>query len=139
VVRRRAHRYEVALAEQNDLHSERRTVRLPKGHLEQGESPEQAALREVLEESGLRARIIAALDVVEYVFFHREKRARVPKRVHFFLMAHLEGEAHAADGEMERVFWCDIASAESRLTFASERVVVRSARSLLASDIPPRL
>ena len=137
VFRRRAGEVEVVLAEQIDRNTDARTVRLPKGHLEAGESLEAAALREVEEEVGLLGRIIARLDDVTYVFWNRADDRQVPKRVVFFLIEHESGEAHASDGEMETVFWTGFEEAIARLSFAGERAVVAQAQALLASSPPP--
>ena len=128
---------EVALAEQIDWNTQERNVRLPKGHLEDGESLEAAALREVEEEVGLRARIVERLSDVRYRFWHHAESRFVPKRVVFFLMTLESGDGHPADGAMETVFWADFETAAARLSFDSERAVVAEARALLASRNPP--
>ena len=139
VVRPGAAGFEVVLAEQRDRNSEGLGIRLPKGHLEPGESAEQAALREVAEEVGIEARIVAPIDDVTYSFWDRRARRRIRKRVHFFLMSHVSGAGHAADGEMERVYWCALETAAKQLSFATERHVVVAAAALLDSDDPPSL
>ncbi len=139
VVRRSAEGFEIALAEQDDRITRERTVRLPKGHLDPGESAQQAALREVDEEVGLTARIVASLGEVSYVYFEKRRGVSIDKRVHFFLMSWQSGRGHAADGEMASVFWAPIASAAARLSFESERDVVSRARALLESGHPPVL
>jgi len=58
----------------------------PKGHLERGETPEQAALREVAEEAGVRPRLIAPLGTTEYTVFAPKDRTRHHKTVYWFLM-----------------------------------------------------
>ena len=128
---------EVLIAEQRDWNTGDLNIRLPKGHLEEGETLEQAAQREVAEEVGLDARILHALTPHRYAFWHEAKKTRIPKVVHFFLMQHESGEARPHDGEMERVFWVSFEEAETRLTFENERTVVREARRLLASEGPP--
>jgi len=139
VVRRGASGYEALIAEQVDRNSGRRTIRLPKGKIDPGETREEAALREVREEVGLSARIIAPLGDVSYVFYERRAGRQVAKRVHYYLMAHAAGEAHAADGEMARVLWCALAEAEARMSFDAEREIVARARALLESPEPPTL
>ncbi len=139
VVRRRKGDLEALIAEQRDRNTRRRAVRLPKGRLDRGESLEQAALREVREEVGLEARLVAPLGSVSYVFYERKTRRHIPKRVHFFLMAWVSGDAHPADGEMEAVAWVSLAEAEQRLTFDAERGIVARARALLECSNPPPL
>jgi 8-oxo-dGTP pyrophosphatase MutT (NUDIX family) len=132
VVREGPDGLEVALAEQRDRNLGRTTVRLPKGHLDPGETAEQAAIREVLEETGLRARIEAPLPEVSYRYHETHRKADVEKRVVFFLMRYESGEAHAADAEFERVFWHALSDAPNRVTFDSERTVLAAAIALLS-------
>jgi 8-oxo-dGTP pyrophosphatase MutT (NUDIX family) len=139
VVRRGAGGFEALIAEQLDRNSGRRTVRLPKGKLDRGETLEQAALREVREEVGLVARIAAPLGDVSYTFFERRVGRQIAKRVHYYLMALVSGEAHAADGEMAAVAWCTLAEAQRRLSFDAEREIVARGRALLESRDPPAL
>ncbi len=137
VVRRITGGFEALIAEQLDRNSGRRTIRLPKGHVDPGETLEQAALREVREEVGLIARILAPLGEVSYTFFERRVGRQIEKRVHYFLMARTSGEAHAADGEMVAVTWCALLEAERRMSFDAERNIVGRGRALLESrDLP---
>ena len=59
---------------------------LPKGHLDPGETAEQAALREVNEEAGVVCELIAPIDSIEYWFTtdRSAKTLRIHKTVHFF-------------------------------------------------------
>lgn len=130
---------EVLVARQHDRNRGEETGRLPKGRLDRGETLEQAALREVAEEVGVRARIVAPLGEVAYVFREEREGVRIAKTVHFFLMTWEEGEAWPADGEMSSVAWIPIAEAGAGLTFESERDIVARAQALLVSAHPPRL
>jgi len=131
VFRRVGESVEVALGEQRDRLTGEPNTRLPKGKLAPGETPEQAALREVREETGLSARLTAPLGSVAYAY--REGDARVEKSVHFFLMELTEGDPQEPDGELERVYWCPIARAAPRLSFETERVVLERARERLGN------
>ena len=71
---------------------------LPKGHVEAGETAEQAAVREVEEETGIRAEVVAALGTIDY-WFAAEGR-RVHKTVHHFLLRALSGELCDDDVEV---------------------------------------
>lgn len=139
VVRTRGDGFEVALAEQDDRNRGQRLVRLPKGHLEAGETAEQAAVREVAEETGLRARVVAPLGDTAYRYHEKALGRTVSKVVHVFLMAWEGGAGHPADGEMARVFWVPLGDAARRLAYEGERAMVRRASALLTSGDPPRL
>jgi 8-oxo-dGTP pyrophosphatase MutT (NUDIX family) len=126
VFRRVRDSVEVALGDQRDRLTGAHTTRLPKGKVDPGETLEQAALREVAEETGLAARIVGPLGSVAY--HYPQGNAQVAKRVHFFLMEVTEGAAGPRDGELERVYWCPIARAAERLSFETERGMVECAR-----------
>ncbi len=92
---------------------------LPKGHLEEGETAEQAALREVEEETGIQGRILAPLGVIDF-WFIAEKR-RIHKTVHHFLMEARGGELSDADPEVVEVAWVPLTSLPEQLAYADER------------------
>ena len=94
---------------------------LPKGKLEPGESGEEAALREVLEETGFRCRLAGTLPAVAYT----DAKGR-PKRVRYWLMEPLEGE-FAPGREADELRWCGPADALSLLTYDRDREVLRTA------------
>ena len=121
----------VALGEQRDRRDGERRVRLPKGKLDGAETPEEAARREVAEETGLAARVVAPLGSVAYRY--PEARGFVAKRVDFFLMEAEPGALAEPDGEFERVFWCPIEEAGAQLSFEPERDVLERARARLAA------
>ena len=123
---------EVALGEQRDRVSGALNVRLPKGKLDRGETPEQAAVREVREETGLAGRVIEPLGSVAYTYTTKRGEA-VPKEVHFFLMELADSDAGEPDGEFGRVFWCPLDEAAGRLSFETERGVLARARRALES------
>lgn len=104
---------------------------LPKGHVERGETTEQAAVREVAEETGISGRITARLGSVEYSFTAQGKR--IHKRVHHFLMVALDEELSDADVEVTEVAWVPLAEMNQRLAYAGERRLARRAVELLAN------
>ncbi len=103
---------------------------LPKGHVEAGETHEQAAIREVEEETGISGRITARLGSVDYTFVAQGRR--IHKRVHHYLMEAVGGELSDADIEVTEVAWVPLADLSSRLAYAGERRLVRRAVELLA-------
>jgi 8-oxo-dGTP pyrophosphatase MutT (NUDIX family) len=121
---------EVVVGEQRDRVTRAPMRRLPKGKLDPGETPEQAALREVREETGLAARIVAPLGHVEYTY--RDADGAVAKLVHFFLMEWQPGAAAATDGELERIAWLSPEQARAALSYETERAVLERAMRRLA-------
>jgi mutator protein MutT len=104
---------------------------LPKGIVDPGETPDQAALREVREEAGINCEIISKLDTIEYWFvasYDGEKK-RYHKNVHFFLMKYLNGDVADHDREVAEARWVAINEAVEMLVFASERKLVEKAKS----------
>lgn len=106
---------------------------LPKGMIERGETPEQAALREVREESGLAGRIVAPLLQTHYSFYTAGRTVRVSKTVHFFLVECTGGDIERHDGEVSAVAWFPLRDALSTLAYRGEREVARRAISELES------
>jgi diadenosine hexaphosphate hydrolase (ATP-forming) len=96
----------------------------PKGRLDAGETPAQAALREVLEETGWRCRIEADLSTTEY-WFQREGR-RFRKTVVWFKMSPVD-QAGVPDGEVEEVQWVDREEALGRLSYVSDVALLSQA------------
>ena len=100
---------------------------LPKGTLDEGESLEQAAVREVIEETGLKVEIVRKVGVVEY-WFAREG-VRYHKWVHHYLMRATGGDTANHDAEHDRVEWLPVEKALRKLTFENDRNMVRQAGS----------
>jgi 8-oxo-dGTP diphosphatase len=92
---------------------------LPKGKLEDGESWEQAALREVREETGVECRLVRELDDDHYT----DARGR-PKRVRWWLMEPVSLDGHEPDDEVDAVRWLPAADAVAVLTYAHDRRLV---------------
>ena len=93
---------------------------LPKGKLDAGESFEDAALREVWEEAGLRCRLGRELDPVRYTVGGR------PKLVRYWVMEVVEDAGLTPNDEVDEVRWLAPARAEELLTYAHDRELVAS-------------
>jgi 8-oxo-dGTP pyrophosphatase MutT (NUDIX family) len=110
----------------------RKVLGLPKGHLDHGETPEQAARREVREEGGVDAELIERLGEVRY-WYRRGGRA-VAKRVVFFLFKYRDGDPADHDDEIEVARFIGLGEARERLTYDGEREMVERALSRLSAD-----
>lgn len=102
---------------------------LPKGLIEPEERPEEAALREVREETGLEAEIDEDLGSISY--FYQWEGEGVRKSVRFFLMHATGGDTNEHDHEMEEVRWFPLEEAGPKSTYRSEREVVLKAVAIL--------
>lgn len=106
-----------------------KVLALPKGHPDGGESPAEAALREVREEAGVEAEVVDSLGQVRY-WYQRGGR-RVAKVVEFFLLRYVSGDVADHDHEVEQAHWMPAKEAAKTLTYAGERDMVREALSRL--------
>ncbi len=77
---------------------------LAKGRMEDGETVEQTALREIAEETGVRGRIVRPLSVIRYQYEAADKGA-IDKEVHYFLVEAEDGELKAQTEEIAGVAW----------------------------------
>jgi 8-oxo-dGTP pyrophosphatase MutT (NUDIX family) len=104
-----------------------RRWQLPKGHLEAGELPAEAAVREVREETGVTGTIVAALSGVDYTFVERGVH-RIRKHVDYFLLTYESGsEADFEPREVVTARWFPWREAISRLSHANDRRVAEQA------------
>jgi 8-oxo-dGTP pyrophosphatase MutT (NUDIX family) len=107
---------------------------LPKGRVEHEETLEQAALREVREETGLTGRIEDPLGPIEYSYQARSDqggRFAIDKTVHFYLIEFVEGSTEDHDSEVVDVRWFPLSVAGRLLHHAGERDVLALARKTL--------
>jgi 8-oxo-dGTP pyrophosphatase MutT (NUDIX family) len=110
----------------------RRVLVLPKGHLDEGETEEAAAIREVTEETGVIAELIDKLGDVEYTYERRGRRRN--KRVAFYLFEYRSGSLEDHDHEIEDARWMPLEKAAQELTYSGEREIVKRALSRGSPD-----
>jgi 8-oxo-dGTP pyrophosphatase MutT (NUDIX family) len=106
-----------------------KVLALPKGHPEPGESPEEAALREVREEAGVEARLVEQLGEVRY-WYSRGGRT-IAKVVRFFLLEYVAGSVEDHDREVEEACWMALERAARELTYRGDREMAARALSHL--------
>ena len=110
---------------------------LPKGLVDPGEKPAQAAVREVREETGITAEIVTKLADIKYVYVRTwADGERVFKIVSFYLLRYVSGEIDDVAPEMrievKRALWAPLSEAAPRLAYSDERKVLRQAETYIA-------
>jgi len=106
-----------------------RVLALTKEHIDAGETPLQAAEREVREETGIVARPVRELGESRY-WYRRDGRT-IGKSVHFYLFNYRRGQTEDHDEEVEEARWMPLKEAEKKLTYPAEREMVTRAREHL--------
>ena len=108
---------------------------LPKGHLEGEETPEEAAVREIAEETGIRGQVLRRLGVIDYWFSGDDRR--VHKVVHHFLLGAVGGSLSVEgdpDGEAEDAAWVPVSMLPDRLAYPNERRLAEAALVVLVGE-----
>jgi 8-oxo-dGTP pyrophosphatase MutT (NUDIX family) len=118
--------------------SQKVTLALPKGLVDPGERADQTALREVLEETGITAGLIAKLVDIKYVYVRSwGDKERVFKIVSFYLLQYQSGRIDEIAPEMrievKRALWIPLEEAAKKLAYRGEREAVRLAQQYLKS------
>jgi 8-oxo-dGTP pyrophosphatase MutT (NUDIX family) len=109
-----------------------RVLALPKGHVDPGETPLQAAEREVREETGVVAEPVH--DLGETRYWYRRDGQTIGKSVSFYLFSYVEGDIADHDDEVEEVRWIGLKRAQKELSYTGEREMVALAEDYLQKD-----
>ena len=108
---------------------------LPKGHVDQGERPEDAASREVREETGVDAELERPIGEIKY--FYQFRGRRIFKTVVFFLFRYRGGEIDQLDPrmrvEVDEAKWVRLADAHQLVAYKGEKQMIARAQELLLS------
>jgi 8-oxo-dGTP pyrophosphatase MutT (NUDIX family) len=109
----------------------------PKGHLENGERPEAAALREVHEETGLGGlEIRGAIETIDWYFRFRGRL--IHKVCHFFLMETTSDQTSPQRAEgITACRWAPFDEALQVISYANARDVLKRAQEMIAAPSPP--
>jgi 8-oxo-dGTP pyrophosphatase MutT (NUDIX family) len=117
-------------------HKKKEVLALPKGLIDPGEKPAETAVREVLEETGIHAKILEKLTDIKYVYVRSwQGYERVFKIVSFYLLLYESGTIDELSSDMRtevrRARWVPIEEAEGKLAYRGERDVIKLARERL--------
>ena len=115
--------------DQKDVTGKRVLWSLPKGHIEEGESPEQAAIREVQEETGIQSKITKSLGVIDFWFMAGGKR--IHKTVHHFIFIETGGLLAAQESEVDVVSWFPLAEIIDQLAYPDEKKLIARSGELI--------
>jgi 8-oxo-dGTP pyrophosphatase MutT (NUDIX family) len=122
----------------SDKKRHKQVLALPKGLVDPGEKPEETALREVREETGISGTALAKLTDIKYVYVRTwGDGQKVFKIVSFYLLRYDSGTIDEIAPEMrievKRALWIPLEEAERRLTYRGEKEVIRLAKKYLKS------
>ena len=108
--------------DQKDANRERLLWSLPKGHIEEGETPEEAAIREVAEETGINSEISRELGVIDFWFMAGGKR--IHKTVHHYLFKEIGGVLKPQESEVDEARWFPLEEITTLLAYPDEKKLI---------------
>lgn len=114
--------------DQKDIARTRLLWSLPKGHIEVGETPEEAALREVMEETGIESQISRSLGIIDFWFMAGGKR--IHKTVHHYLFREVGGVLAPQVTEVDEVAWFPLREIIERLAYPDEKKLIARSGNL---------
>jgi len=109
-------------------HSQNKHWSFPKGLIDPGQTPEQAAVREVKEEGGVEAEILERLGYNKYVYTLNGEK--IFKIVTYFLMKYISGDPKDHDWEVSEANWYTPTDALKQLTFSQDKQLLKKALEL---------
>lgn len=115
--------------DQKDASRQKILWSLPKGHIEEGETPEEAAIREVQEETGITSAITRSLGVIDFWFMASGKR--IHKTVHHFLFEEIGGVLTPQESEVDEVAWFPLEEIVERLAYPDEKKLIARSGDLV--------
>lgn len=127
VYKKEGHRLKICLVSKKNG----RIWALPKGRLDQGETPEQTARREILEETGHLSEVGPKIDEIHYYFFLSENQTYYHKTVNFFVMKVLQENHQPRDQEADEVSWFEFPEALRRLSYLNEKKILKKAQRMI--------
>ena len=111
-----------------DVAREKLLWSLPKGHIEEGETPEEAAIREVQEETGIESVIHRELGVIDFWFMASGKR--IHKTVHHYLFKETGGKLAPQVTEVDDVRWFPLEEIVTLLAYPDEKKLIAKSGDL---------
>lgn len=103
----------------------------PKGHIEQGQTSKQAALREVKEEGGVEAEIVDKVGDSKYIYIHPQTKEKIFKVVSYYSMKYLSGDPKDHDWEVAEAGWFDPEEALQKLSFSQDKGHLQKALEIM--------
>lgn len=104
---------------------------LPKGLIDKGESDEEAAIREIVEETGLYGKIINIIGEKSYWFYIKGENIKCKKTVVYYLLQYLGGDVEKHSWEVDEAKWFLIDDAIAKVNYKSDMEVIRKAKDYL--------
>ena len=127
VYKREGHRLKICLVSKKNG----RIWALPKGRLDPGETTQETAYREILEETGHISNVGAMIDEIHYYFFLNENQTYYHKTVTFYVMRVTTENAQQRDQEADEVAWFDFPEALRKLSYLNEKKILKKAQRMV--------
>lgn len=106
---------------------------LPKGLIDKGENAEEAAIREIAEETGLYGTIIDFIDEKSYWFYIKDGNVKCKKTVVYYLLKYFSGDIKKHNWEVDEAKWFLIDDAIVKVNYKSDREIIQKARDYLSN------